>query len=167
MGLPKLCQELSTLLFLAQSIAPSSYLYWIYTSCLIVRAKLTPALTSSQETVYDDCKANKLGIIRQGWATAHGGPRRPHFQNQSWPQRTDLPSPHQACRLVTSTHPALSKFDDSPHFISRDRVPVAIARRWQFTDLNWAVSEACRGLTSILHLMRMKRPGCCKDDSTS
>lgn len=102
--------------------------------------------------------------IGQGWANARGCPLRPHFQNQSCHKAQFCQAHVRHCRLVTNTHPALSKFADSPHFISRDRVPVATARRWQFANLNWAVSELHWGMTQIHHLMQMKRPAYCKDN---
>lgn len=120
------------------------------------------------------CKANQLRVISwrevpvgKGWANARGCPLRPHFQSQ-FCHKAQLCQAHvRHCRLVTSTHPVLSKFADSPHFISRDRVPVAIARRWQFANLNWAVSELHRGLTPTHRLMQMKRSVYCKDNLTS
>ena len=88
---------------------------------LLIWIEFTPAVNHPSKTdscsykqweeVHTNCKANQLSIIvwrevpiGQGWANAHGHPLRPHFQSQSWPQRTDLPSLCQALQ-ISHQHP--------------------------------------------------------------
>lgn len=139
----------------------------------IIQAKLTPTLTSSEKRSTPAAKQINSALSAGGRYLL--GEDEQMLTATPWDLISKISLDHKEqiclahvrhCRLVTNTHPMLSRFADSPHFISRDRVPVAIARRWQFTNLNRAVSEACEGLTPIHHLMQMKRPVCCKDDLT-